>query len=114
MLVALTFRVYRLPELPGPLFGDEAQNGVDALGVIDGIRPIFFAANNGREPLHIYLQAVSGTSESSERTRQLLRQAHKNSTVQGRTSPYTFLEQINALAEYALVHYEADPSRKPN
>lgn len=58
-LAALALRVYRLPELPGPIYSDEAYNGVDALAVLAGWHPIFFPANNGREPLHIYLQAIS-------------------------------------------------------
>jgi 4-amino-4-deoxy-L-arabinose transferase-like glycosyltransferase len=58
-LAALVLRVYRLPELPGPIYSDEAYNGVDALAVLAGWHPIFFPANNGREPLHIYLQAIS-------------------------------------------------------
>ena len=49
----------RLPELPPGLHFDEAANGIDALDVLAGARSIFFERNNGREPLSIYLQAVS-------------------------------------------------------
>lgn len=61
VLVGVTalLRLYRLDELPGSLYYDEAQNGVDALRVIAGERPIFFPANNGREPLFIYLQLAA-------------------------------------------------------
>jgi hypothetical protein len=58
-VLAFAFRVYRIDELPGPIYSDEAQNGVDALAVVEGWRPIFFPANNGREPLHIYIEALS-------------------------------------------------------
>jgi 4-amino-4-deoxy-L-arabinose transferase-like glycosyltransferase len=52
-------RFYRLGELPPGLYQDEAYNGLDALEVIQGTRPLYFAANNGREPLFIYLQSLS-------------------------------------------------------
>ena len=43
---------------PG-LYNDEAANGMDAIGVLQGRWPIFFERNYGREPLFIYLQAFS-------------------------------------------------------
>ena len=54
---ALTVRVYRLHEFPPGLYNDEAANGLDALNVLAGQHPVFFARNTGREPLFIYLQA---------------------------------------------------------
>ena len=59
LLVAAVFRLYALDRVPPGLFDDEATNGLDILAVLAGERPIFFEANNGREPLFIYLQAVS-------------------------------------------------------
>jgi len=63
LLIAVTiaafFRTYRLDQVPPGLWRDEAANGVDALGVLQGHHPIFFEANKGREPLFIYLVAVS-------------------------------------------------------
>ncbi len=61
VLVALAFfvRVYRLSEIPVGLHFDEAANGVDALDILQGHFPVFFERNNGREPLFIYLQAIS-------------------------------------------------------
>ena len=56
---ALAVRLYRLPEIPPDLFGDEAANGADILSILRGQHPIFFERNNGREPLFIYLQAIS-------------------------------------------------------
>jgi 4-amino-4-deoxy-L-arabinose transferase-like glycosyltransferase len=56
-VVALALRVYRLHELPPGLFNDEAANGLDALAVLSGERPIFFPRNTGREPFFLYLQA---------------------------------------------------------
>ena len=52
-------RLYAIGTLPPGLYRDEAYNGLDALHVLEGARPIFFEANNGREPLFIYLQALS-------------------------------------------------------
>ncbi len=58
-ILALFFRLYRLDAIPLGLHYDEAANGIDALGVLQGIHPIFFEANSGREPLFIYLVAAS-------------------------------------------------------
>jgi 4-amino-4-deoxy-L-arabinose transferase-like glycosyltransferase len=52
-------RLYRLDEIPPGLQYDEAYYGLDALRVVtDGIHPIFFENNNGREPFFIYLLAL--------------------------------------------------------
>ena len=59
LAIAAFYRLYRLDEIPIGLWRDEAANGLDALRVLQGDRPIFFEANNGREPLFIYLQAAS-------------------------------------------------------
>ncbi len=59
MLLAATLvggglRFYRLGEAPPGLYHDEAFNGLDALRILQGERPLFFPANNGREPLFFY------------------------------------------------------------
>lgn len=58
LLVAAALRLYRLDDLPPGLWYDEAVNGVDALGVLRGERPIFFEGNQGREPLYVYAVAL--------------------------------------------------------
>lgn len=59
LLIASFFRFHQLDTLPPALFHDEAVNGLDALNVLrTGHIPIFFANNNGREPLLIYLQTL--------------------------------------------------------
>lgn len=58
-LTAVFLRLLNLNSLPPGLYRDEAHNGLDALAVLDGEHPIFFEGNNGREPLYIYLTAVS-------------------------------------------------------
>lgn len=55
----MALRFWALGRIPPGLYHDEAFNGLDALGVLEGERPVFFEANNGREPLFIYLVALS-------------------------------------------------------
>jgi 4-amino-4-deoxy-L-arabinose transferase-like glycosyltransferase len=52
-------RLVALGEHPYGLYQDEAVNGLDALDVLAGARPLYFTANNGREPFFIYLIAAS-------------------------------------------------------
>lgn len=59
VLVGLSLRVARFGSIPPGLYRDEAYNGLDALAVLRGARPLWFTANNGREPLFIYLAALS-------------------------------------------------------
>ena len=59
LLVAIFLRFYGLDSVLPVLSYDEAENGLDALGVLAGERPIFFTENFGREALFIYLQAIS-------------------------------------------------------
>ncbi len=56
-ILAALLRWWALDQLPLGLYRDEAFNGLDALQVLAGHRPIFFIANNGREPLFVYLAA---------------------------------------------------------
>jgi 4-amino-4-deoxy-L-arabinose transferase-like glycosyltransferase len=60
VLLGAGLRFWHLASLPPGLFYDEAINGVDARMVLSGAGlPLYFAANNGREPLFIYLQTLS-------------------------------------------------------
>jgi hypothetical protein len=60
LLLAAILRLWRLHVLPPGLLFDEAVNGVDARMVLAGAGlPLYFSANNGREPLFIYLQTLS-------------------------------------------------------
>ena len=58
-ILAAILRLWALTSIPPGLYHDEAFNGLDALSVLDGNRPIYFAANNGREPFFIYSLALS-------------------------------------------------------
>lgn len=58
MLAGGVMRLLWLGEHPYGLYQDEAVNGLDALDVLAGARPLYFEANNGREPLFIYLVAA--------------------------------------------------------
>jgi 4-amino-4-deoxy-L-arabinose transferase-like glycosyltransferase len=57
--LAAALRLFFLAEIPPGLYHDEAFNGLDALGILGGEHAIYFAANRGREPLFIYLIAVT-------------------------------------------------------
>ncbi len=57
-LVGASLRFVQLGSLPPGLYRDEAYNGLDALAILDGHTPLYFEANNGREPLFIYLLAL--------------------------------------------------------
>jgi 4-amino-4-deoxy-L-arabinose transferase-like glycosyltransferase len=57
--LAAALRLFALGEIPPGLYHDEAFNGLDALKVLTGQWPIYFAANHGREPLFIYLIAAT-------------------------------------------------------
>ncbi len=60
VLLGAILRFWHLSSLPPGLYYDEAINGVDARMVLSGAGlPLYFAANNGREPLFIYLQTLS-------------------------------------------------------
>lgn len=59
LVTAVVLRFYRLGELPPGLYRDEAFNGLDALKVLGGDHALFFQANNGREPIYIYLTALA-------------------------------------------------------
>lgn len=58
-LIAAMLRLWQLDQMPPGLFHDEAFNGLDVLRVLAGWRPIYFPGNYGREPLYLYLVAVS-------------------------------------------------------
>ena len=118
MLVAAWLRLWKLDVLPPGLWYDEAVNGVDARMVLSGKGfPLYFAANNGREPLFIYLQtlavAILGTSPYALRLVSALigiltvpavyfcAMAFLNSTTQGESEQDTALGQRRWLALFA-------------
>lgn len=57
--VGLALRLAQLGTLPLGLHHDEGYNALDALDMLRGARPVFLPGNFGREPLFIYLQALS-------------------------------------------------------
>lgn len=56
-LIGAVLRLLLLAEVPPGLTHDEADHGLDAWGVVNGIRPIYFATAYGREPLYDYATA---------------------------------------------------------
>lgn len=59
LVLAAGFRLWALASVPPGLHHDEAIYGYGALRVLNGERPIWFAAGGGREPLFMYLLAPS-------------------------------------------------------
>ncbi len=60
LLVGAGLRLGDAGRTPPGLYHDEAQNGLDAVAVLEtGKLPLYFPANNGREPLFIYLITLS-------------------------------------------------------
>jgi len=59
LIVAAVLRFWALGNLPPGLYRDEAFNGLDAVGILRGDLSLYFAANNGREPIFFYLLAAS-------------------------------------------------------
>ncbi|MGC9395289.1 MAG: ArnT family glycosyltransferase [Anaerolineae bacterium] len=56
LLVGAGLRLWDTGLVPPGLYHDEAQHGLDALTVLEtGHVPLYFPANNGREPFFIYL-----------------------------------------------------------
>lgn len=58
LLVAAALRLHALPSIPPGMTHDEADHGLDAWGVVQGDRPIYFTVGYGREPLYDYSTAV--------------------------------------------------------
>jgi 4-amino-4-deoxy-L-arabinose transferase-like glycosyltransferase len=57
--IGAALRFYRIGELPPGLYRDEGYYGLDALRVLNGDFSLYFAANNGREGLFMYVLAAS-------------------------------------------------------
>lgn len=63
--LAATLRLPWLDRIPGGLFFDVAANLFDVLDIHDGAHAIWFPRNNGREPLVLYLQALTALAIGS-------------------------------------------------
>jgi hypothetical protein len=57
--VAAALRLVAWGQTPPGLYHDEAYHGLDALDILNGRFALYFPANNGREPLFIYLVALT-------------------------------------------------------
>jgi 4-amino-4-deoxy-L-arabinose transferase-like glycosyltransferase len=57
VLIGAALRLWQIGALPPGLYRDEAFYGLDALNVLAGQFALYFAANNGREGLFMYLLA---------------------------------------------------------
>lgn len=52
------FYFYRLDAIPAEMTSDHAEKILDTRDILNGMRPIFFERNTGREPLQFYLNAL--------------------------------------------------------
>lgn len=63
LFLAGLLRLWQLGEIPPGFYRDEAFNGLDAAAVlageVEGESPFYFEANNGREPIYIYLTSLA-------------------------------------------------------
>ena len=59
LLAATALRLVAFGQIPPGLYHDEAYHGLDALQILEGDLSLYFPANNGREPLFIYLIALT-------------------------------------------------------
>ncbi len=59
LLVAAALRLIAFGQIPPGLYHDEAYHGLDAVQILKGDLSLYFPANNGREPLFIYLVALT-------------------------------------------------------
>lgn len=61
LMLGALLRFWAIGQIPPGLYHDEAYNALDALAVLNGETPLplYFPANNGREPLFIYLVTAS-------------------------------------------------------
>ena len=57
LLAAASLRLVGLSSIPPGLTHDEADHGLDAWGVVNGIRPAYFTVGYGREPFFDYATA---------------------------------------------------------
>jgi len=55
--IVLFFRFYKLNQVPGEMWSDQAEKLLDVMDVLNGQTPIFFPRNTGREGFQIYLTA---------------------------------------------------------
>lgn len=58
LLVAAILRLYGLGHIPPGLTHDEADHGITAWGIVNGVHAIYFPIGYGREPLYDYATAV--------------------------------------------------------
>ena len=59
LLVATALRLCAFGQVPPGLYHDEAYHGLDVVDVLQGRLSFYFPANNGREPLFIYIIALA-------------------------------------------------------
>ena len=56
-VLIIFFRTHQLQQVPAEMFSDHAEKLLDVQDVLDGIYPIYFPRNTGREGFQMYLSA---------------------------------------------------------
>lgn len=56
--VVLFFNFYRLDSVPPEMVSDHAEKLLDINDILNGLKPVYFPRNTGREPIHFYLTAA--------------------------------------------------------
>lgn len=56
--VVLFFNFYRLDSVPPEMVSDQAEKLLDINDILNGMKPVYFPRNTGREPIHFYLTAA--------------------------------------------------------
>lgn len=56
--VVLFFNFYRLDSVPPEMVSDQAEKLLDINDILNGMKPVYFPRNTGREPMHFYLTAA--------------------------------------------------------
>lgn len=58
LLLAAALRLWALTDVPPGLTHDEADHGITAWSIVEGVRAIYFTIGYGREPFYDYVTAV--------------------------------------------------------
>ncbi|HEX8026887.1 MAG TPA: phospholipid carrier-dependent glycosyltransferase [Vicinamibacterales bacterium] len=58
IIAAALFRFWNITGLPQEMTSDHVEKLLDVQDILDGMRPIFFERNTGREPMQFYLTAI--------------------------------------------------------
>lgn len=93
----------------GPVGGEEESSQPVEL---ESLKDFKSAIDQMRHFLWFYIRAMSNECGAGEKMIELLRQASRASELP--SDPDSLLESLNAVSDYAILHYPIPPNRKPN